>query len=359
VEPWQQLDVAPDSDPVSIRRAYAQRLKRIDIDRNPLAFQSLRMAYERALAEAQQRRRAPPSTGVPEPERPSAATEARPSAEASSDRTMPAQPLPSGATASTDSSSMGRGIAPDAEVRRVVSKVTTALNAGDVEDALALMEDDRAIQALPLATSEELLAAMVDAAIDDRTLRAEAFRRIARRCGLDLSRPYGGNVLAVGALRLARRLDAEEWYERLLQSAAAVPPARRREVMAARLLLGRSSKALSFLYGLGPTMRHLLGQYYLHALWLQDRFDPARVAWCRRLAARSPSLFLLGGLVAMAGLWWGLDQVSSRRHPVLSFVMVTALICVLCIAAGAAVGLARFLGWRIRAALAKGRRGHA
>lgn len=52
---WQLLEIAPDSDERSIKRAYARLLKTNRPDDNPEDFQRLREAYEDALAEARWR----------------------------------------------------------------------------------------------------------------------------------------------------------------------------------------------------------------------------------------------------------------------------------------------------------------
>jgi len=49
---WQELGIAPTADTMEIRRAYARRLKSIDADGDPTAFQRLRQALEAALATA-------------------------------------------------------------------------------------------------------------------------------------------------------------------------------------------------------------------------------------------------------------------------------------------------------------------
>lgn len=49
---WDVLGIAPTSDTSAIRRAYARRLKAIDVDRDPPAFMALREARDIALDEA-------------------------------------------------------------------------------------------------------------------------------------------------------------------------------------------------------------------------------------------------------------------------------------------------------------------
>lgn len=46
---WDVLGLEPTSDPAAVRRAYAARLKGIDVDRDPAAFIRLREAFERCL----------------------------------------------------------------------------------------------------------------------------------------------------------------------------------------------------------------------------------------------------------------------------------------------------------------------
>jgi len=46
--PWRLLGLAPTEDIREVRRAYAARLKAIDVDRDPQAFIALREAFEHA-----------------------------------------------------------------------------------------------------------------------------------------------------------------------------------------------------------------------------------------------------------------------------------------------------------------------
>lgn len=53
--PWKLLDLEPTDDTRAIRRAYAGKLKAIDVDRDPQAFIALREAFEQAQNEARWR----------------------------------------------------------------------------------------------------------------------------------------------------------------------------------------------------------------------------------------------------------------------------------------------------------------
>lgn len=52
MNPWQKLEIEPTSDVSAIRRAYARKLKTIDVDADPQAFIGLRDALTLALTEA-------------------------------------------------------------------------------------------------------------------------------------------------------------------------------------------------------------------------------------------------------------------------------------------------------------------
>ena len=50
MDEWEELGIAPTTDPAAVRQAYARRLKTLDVDHDPAAFMRLRQAFETALA---------------------------------------------------------------------------------------------------------------------------------------------------------------------------------------------------------------------------------------------------------------------------------------------------------------------
>ncbi|MBV9522612.1 MAG: hypothetical protein JO010_07455, partial [Alphaproteobacteria bacterium] len=65
---WQELGAAPGADPQSIRRAYARRLKTIDSDADPEAFQRLRAALETVMAASAAGKVSPPEPATARPQ---------------------------------------------------------------------------------------------------------------------------------------------------------------------------------------------------------------------------------------------------------------------------------------------------
>src|SRR5215471_18001762 len=59
---WEELGIVPTADAKAIRRAYAGRLRGLDPDQDPAAFQRLRQAFEAALSQAERPTRAAPQT---------------------------------------------------------------------------------------------------------------------------------------------------------------------------------------------------------------------------------------------------------------------------------------------------------
>lgn len=65
--PWSELGLPPETrGPRDVKRAYARRLKKIDMAADPEGFQQLRQAYEMARSIAEAEERAPPQPEVAE-----------------------------------------------------------------------------------------------------------------------------------------------------------------------------------------------------------------------------------------------------------------------------------------------------
>ena len=238
--PFERLGIAPTADRDAIRRAYATRLKSIDVARDPLAFRQLRAAYEAALS--------------------------------------------------------GQGAVPLLEKRpdpgpreQATEVIRQRLCTGDVTTALQLFEAADAASELPLAVVHELEQEFL--ARSPAAPLATLSALVQRFAWEDAAHPL--RRLQPAPFRLLdRRLDAERWYHELLAPAQMRAwPLPSDRCFAARLMLrglphwyewlGLSSWRL-----LLPTPRHALAealkQYDLHEEWLRDRFDPRRIRRCRR-----------------------------------------------------------------------------
>ena len=257
--PWHELGIAPTADRQAIRRAYAARLKTIDPDRDPQAFQRLRGAYETVLLRGAEAAAPPP---------PAASKEA----------------------------------ADEAPARNALQAIRKRLHQGDVAAALGLLQQADAADTLPLWAVRELEQEMLAQAAATPALPREILLQLVRRFGWDeASHPVRAAQPSLFAA-LDRRLDAERWYTELLSRAGTrqrLRPDSGRFV--ARLLLRGPPRwhewfgpaAMRLMLG---TARHalteVLQQFAVHEKWLRERFDARRIAWCRRRTKAGPLLLL-------------------------------------------------------------------
>ncbi|MBV9522611.1 MAG: hypothetical protein JO010_07450 [Alphaproteobacteria bacterium] len=245
---WHELGLDPTADRKAIRGAYARRLRTLDPDRDPAAFQRLRAALEAALewGEADVAAVARP---LP-PEQPSAVAPAAPRPQAS----------------------------PEEDARRIaLAALVEALDRGDTDRAFAALDRLMTDALLPAGEGDRFVAALMALAVDDRNLSGTAFRAIASRFGWDS--PICATDHPDLHKRVSERLVAEDWYEALLVDAAARKRARRAAV---KMFLGRLPRWQAVLTVNFNDIAKDLAVFEFHSLWLEGRIDAAHIAWMKR-----------------------------------------------------------------------------
>ncbi len=286
---WGELGIEPTADATVIRRAYAQRLRAIDPDRDPAAFQRLREAYEAALSSSARdtgrktRRgkasRAPVADPVPLESAPSASAASPPSA-AETASASPPRPK--------DQLEPPQDVAETlqhyrAEARPVLDALDRALDDRDAQRALALFDEAIAKGLLPLTPDQRFVERLTEVVAGDPGVPAETFQRLLRTFGWDT---YPGGAHASQPRSLAPsigRLKAAAWYAQLRADAneRRFGP-READRNFARVMLGHNRLLPMFA---GPAVRNRLraelAQYDHHRPWLDGRFDPARIEWLR------------------------------------------------------------------------------
>jgi hypothetical protein len=293
---WDELGIAPCADPKAIRRAYAARLKKLDPDRDPNGFARLRDAYEWALkragADEPRSSQAPPASadGDANAVEDDLHTAARPQAEAEQELGEPASAHPA-----TDRT-QAPGLQPplpasehdDIRDQALLAALDAALRRGDANAATGLYYRAAATGALSLESAPDVTERLLAVAVDDMTLAAAAFRDLVRIAGADKPRSRA-QAASQSELhrRVLARLRAEDWYDDLLVKAKQRKGrAARRQAKIARLILGQIGRHRQ------PrvdkiALRSTIEPYKIHAVWLQDRIDPAWMAVVdRRLRAR-------------------------------------------------------------------------
>jgi hypothetical protein len=280
---WQELGIAATTDIAAIRRAYAGRLRLIDVDRDPAVFQRLRQAFEAALREVETRQ-AREAADPPEED------DADPLPEATA--TIP-QAAPDG---SEDADAAGGEI----RLRQLRYGIQRALAKGDSERALAQATEAMAQGLMSLDEQEDLGTALMTVAVEDRHLPAEHFRLMAQIFGW--GRPKVGDADMALRERVASRLEAEAWYSSLCDATIKQRWAtyeQRQERLLARILLGQVSLRWVALIHSG-FIRWWLAPYDRHEPWLGDRVDRRRFTRLRAALTSQPRH-------AIAMIWWGLN----------------------------------------------------
>ncbi len=272
---WDVLGIEPTGDPKAIRRAYAARLRAIDPDRDPGAFQTLRAAYERALRESERAERqraaaAPQPAAQPHAEPPPA----QPRAEAREIKAEPPPPSPE-----------------DVERQGLIRAINAALQQGDTLGALDVFDRAQARGLVRLGERDMALQGIMRAVVADRTIPAEAYLAVMKRIGWD-ALPTAYEMGAEIRRAATARAEAEAWYVELARwqegpirprmtlndplAGLAVWIKRRRERLYARLLLDGRWFLLSETTAAGLRLKLQLHQHYKS--WIGQRFVEADIA---------------------------------------------------------------------------------
>ncbi|HEX4301411.1 MAG TPA: hypothetical protein VHZ78_01365 [Rhizomicrobium sp.] len=291
---WNELGIAATTDLKQIRRAYAARLRAIDPDADPAAFQRLRVAYNRALyAATQPQKHDEPdeeefegetitvavSDVPPEPPAPSGGetiTVSPPDkpVEAPPPDSPPAQPAPE----SED----------DRERRQLHEDITALLKAGDVPAALKRLTSALARGTLRLGEREYVLDGIMNVAVGDKTIPAADYLKLLHEVGWDELPRYGDWFSQTRRTAMARA-EAERWYldlQRLAESSD-IRPGASGKPLAWRERTGRAKAAWYLLHGgkrlwlspdVMPSLTVLFEQYQHYSGWIGQRFSAADMA---------------------------------------------------------------------------------
>lgn len=275
---WDELGISPCDDPKAIRRAYAARLKKLDLDSDPAGFARLRDAFEAALAEAEgaasafdrpDARRGHPFDLADQPE----------IGEPSADVYIPGSKEPAAADASADTTTEWfDGATSDSTL---LSELESALSRNDAATALSLYYRSAASGAMPLHAAPPLLNRLFAQVIEEPTIDRTAIRDLARISGWD--RPAAeGEAPSNVRQRVLARLAAEDWYDSQTALAERHGKTPRKRAKLARLMLGRIGKYwMPWVDRLA--LKAMLDEFRTHESWLSDRISPT---WARTLEQR-------------------------------------------------------------------------
>lgn len=367
---WQVLGIAATRDASEIRRAYARRLKTIDQRIEQEAFQTLRAAYEHALALVAQASAVEQDSPPPESTR---SPVARPSAESDprTARVADSEPRPAHianpAADEHDRDVSAPGDPPPDRRERDWVRAEELLRA--VADVFSSKGEAAAVQALrTMLASDELHSLNLRDAFEWRLLFALAD---TQQLPIDLvctavdffdweNRPDLLASTAGPALRhLLRRRAGQRRYEELRELArthsySAHFSGKALARKAARSLLSRCSPSRFRWQAMSvpmlAEMRSLLADIDTHAPDLPDaHLDPQTVAWWRAAVANPPPSFRLLGTGLIVGLIASIVVAADHTGPSAFGIMALVVLATVAAFYGAALGYRRWIrSWQPR-----------
>jgi len=262
---WTTLGIAPTTETAAIRRAYAEKLRTIDQDRDPDAFMALRSAFTTALRLAGQQPANAPLVTLPEIPRP-----------------------PNTAAQEQDT----------ARIAAAFQTFDAAEAAGDPHAAYAAYNHLRALGAggapglvAPLTIRLAAIAANAPA------ISSQDVDSMLREIGLDaMAMDRAKNLPGMAALTatLNARTAAEIWLEAIQKRAATSSWAKvnRRDrygYQAALFITGRRNYRLA---AYAPTIQRELDRFDKHRRFIGNRLDAARLDSARARKQNIPEKYI-------------------------------------------------------------------
>lgn len=190
--PWDELGIAETKDSKAIRRAYASRLRAIDQQKDPAAFQRLRQAYEWALNRVSQ-----PAMEEPPPAEPAESGPQEAIAEDAPQELTPDEIL----------------------TQSLVERMREAMQAGRYDIAFDAYDKGSAQGVLPFGYREYLLDAMMETIVRDSNLSVDQFGHFLKRAGWGDMPASTERISRVRQFAMSRQ-EADGWFVRLQSLAA-------------------------------------------------------------------------------------------------------------------------------------------
>ena len=300
--PWEELGIAETTDGRAIRRAYAGRLRSIDQQKDPGAFQRLRGAYEWALNYAERRSQAQPD------------------------------PVPQAETASqvpTDQpAEVLREPTPDEILTQtLVDGMREAVQSRHYDVAFDAYDKGSAQGILPFGYREYLLDAMMEAIVRDGGLSVNQFAHLLTRAGWREPPASIEPISRVRQFAMARQ-EADAWFVRLQSLAAGDGPTMHTNYQPKWLwrwlpkFIERRNAGLFFggppipklMQLSADDLRRKLFDYRKREAWLNGRIDPADAARARAVLAQHDRYGYLidPALTFVIGLVWLVPQGAPQ-----------------------------------------------